>query len=504
MNKLPQPIFDHIFSITAEDRSPAYIILNKDSKIEDFGGDLEKYGIQNLNIDNELNEDLYFLSDFFPIINNPVFLPTIKLGSNIPVDIHLFSTTDQNCVLLLDASATESQQGLVQQIANDIRLIRNKKAKLTDDEIEEESVLPKLLSVLDIVILERNHDKSFKIIGGITDWFVNLFHESELNIENIQLEKNFLFLENFLIDADEFWLNNKSGFLKSGPWVETDINGKETYLESTVFNLENKNILLIELSRTPLKDKHTVLQKARERTLEYYNLDKEIQKKEILIHCIVHDLTNPVTIIKNYVNIFLEYDLPKKLKEPLNAISQQSLRLERLVDEILDVFSADIESLRTFKLQPNLAPEIYKIVSEIVDSLKHTFAERGVELVFDSNNGNTKIIGEEFRLQRVLTNLLDNALRYSPRDSRVIVGIKEEEEKKNTVLVTIDDEGPGIDSKLSENLFQKFSQGSEKAGKKGLGLYFCRITIERWGGKIGHSNREEGGSRFWFTLSKLD
>nr|MDJ0773505.1 ATP-binding protein [Mastigocoleus sp. MO_167.B18] len=55
----------------------------------------------------------------------------------------------------------------------------------------------------------------------------------------------------------------------------------------------------------------------------------------------------------------------------------------------------------------------------------------------------------------------------------------------------------------TQSLFKKFYQGKDKSGKSGLGLYFCRITIERWGGKIGYSPRPQGGSCFWFRLPKI-
>jgi signal transduction histidine kinase len=70
------------------------------------------------------------------------------------------------------------------------------------------------------------------------------------------------------------------------------------------------------------------------------------------------------------------------------------------------------------------------------------------------------------------------------------------------VLVTVEDEGPGVPPELMDAIFEKFSQAQAQPGKAGLGLYFCRITIEGWGGTIGYSQRATGGARFWFRLPR--
>jgi signal transduction histidine kinase len=114
-------------------------------------------------------------------------------------------------------------------------------------------------------------------------------------------------------------------------------------------------------------------------------------------------------------------------------------------------------------------------------------------------SGDWQVVGENLRLERVLSNLVENAWRHSPPDSTVTVGLKEDE---GCVLITVDDEGSGVPQDISKNLFQKFFQGKEKCGRAGLGLYFCRITVERWGGTIGYSPRSEGGSRFWVRLAR--
>ena len=101
-------------------------------------------------------------------------------------------------------------------------------------------------------------------------------------------------------------------------------------------------------------------------------------------------------------------------------------------------------------------------------------------------------------LDRALINLTENALRHSPQGGSVVLGLTP---IGSELLMTVDDDGPGVPPEIRENLFNKFSQGNRASrGKIGLGLYFCRITAETWGGEVGQENRPEGGSRFWIRL----
>jgi hypothetical protein len=194
--------------------------------------------------------------------------------------------------------------------------------------------------------------------------------------------------------------------------------------------------------------------------------------------------------------------LTSKGQEYLEIGKKQSTKLEMLIREILNAFSAEVESLDPFILDPTQAPDILTCAKEVIDALSPLFVASNMTLQLNQNIDtvkNWKVVGEKSRLERILTNLIENAFRYSPQNSNVIVGIQDDAE---FVLITVDDQGPGVPSDISNNLFQKFAQGKDKSGKAGLGLYFCRITVERWGGMIGYINHSEGGCRFWFRLPK--
>ncbi|MGE0128599.1 MAG: sensor histidine kinase [Blastocatellales bacterium] len=236
--------------------------------------------------------------------------------------------------------------------------------------------------------------------------------------------------------------------------------------------------------------------------LNHQRLLKEIQKKEILLHCIVHDLAGPLMGIRGGFELLANENISDKGRKFLEIGLRQAAKQDALIREILQTFSAEVESLESFDTEPDKAPNAAQSATEVITTLSPAFALNQIKLQLDPNVNSTKdwkVVGEKSRLERVISNLIENALRHSPANSTVTVGCHDEGEK---VLVTIDDEGHGVPPEVAPTLFQKFAQGKKGKGKIGLGLYFCRITIEHWRGEIGHSPREQGGTRFWFRLPR--
>jgi signal transduction histidine kinase len=364
----------------------------------------------------------------------------------------------------------------------------------------EESIIDELFAALNVVVMERMEDGSFKLVGAAPSWFVQFYTDTDLQQEQLMPGQQFPVLDNFLIDAEAFWQKNEMGRIKSGLWTETDLLGQEFYLEASAVCLKEKKILLIASN---YKEQQFLLQKARENSLNYYNLLKEVQKKEVLIHCIVHDLAGQLTGIKYCFELLSLQNLSPKAQEYLNIGKKQCQKQEILIREILDAFAAEVESLEGFKVEPQHAPDILVCAREVVNALAPVFFLNQINLRLKVNVDETrewKVAGEKSRLERTISNLVENAYRYSPPNSTVTLGIKEED---NFIEFAVDDEGSGIEPEIATTLFQKFSQGKNKPGKIGLGLYFCRITVERWGGSIGYKNNPQGGSQFWFRLPKV-
>ena len=364
--------------------------------------------------------------------------------------------------------------------------------------MSEESITDELFAALNVVVLERMENAAFKLVGTAPSWFVQFYPDT--NLQQLMPGQKFPVLENFLIDAETFWQENETGRIKSGIWAETDLLGEEFYLEASAVCLNEKKILLIASN---YKEQQFLLQKARENNLNSYNFLKEVQKKEVLIHCIVHDLAGQLTGIKYCFELLSLQSLNSKAREYLNIGKKQCQKQETLIREILDAFAAEIESLEGNKFNPQQAPDALDCILEVVNALSPVFFLNQINLRLEIGVDRTrewKVVGEKSRLERTISNLVENAYRYSPLNSVVTIGIQDE---GDFVTITVDDEGSGIDPEIATTLFQKFSQGKNKPGRVGLGLYFCRMTVERWGGNIGYKKNLKGGSQFWFRLPKV-
>lgn len=368
--------------------------------------------------------------------------------------------------------------------------------------MNNEFIISELFATLDIVVIERLGDGFFALIGNPPDWFLRFYSDTNYKQERLRIANKFIFLENFLIDADLFWKSHASQPLKSGIWTEVDLLGNELNLEATALIVRNREILLIELLGIAYNEKQYLIQKGRENNLIYQDLVKEIQNKETLLHCIVHDLSGPLSAVSLSLELLELENLTQKGRKRLESAQLQCEKQMRLIREMLDAFSAEFESLDTFINDPNQSPDVLLCAREVIDSLSPAFSLHNIQLQLDQNIDVTKdwkVVGEKSRLERILTNLVENAFRHSPAHSTVIMGIKEQ---GAVILITIEDEGTGVSPEFSQHLFKKFYKGKNQPGKAGLGLYFCRITIERWGGNIGYSPRSEGGSQFWFSLPR--
>jgi CheY-like chemotaxis protein len=174
-----------------------------------------------------------------------------------------------------------------------------------------------------------------------------------------------------------------------------------------------------------------------------------------------------------------------------------------MIRGILQAFSADLAGQQTSGDTGPGAADIAACAKRAVEEFSPAFAEKGIRLLVDPSVDLTRdwfVAGDDSRLDRIFGNLLENALRYSPKETSVTIGL---EDRGKAVIAFVDDQGPGLPKdQPADKMFALFAKGSDKPGKAGLGLYFCKITVERWGGTIGAETKPTGGTRFWFRLPR--
>ncbi len=220
--------------------------------------------------------------------------------------------------------------------------------------------------------------------------------------------------------------------------------------------------------------------------------------KSEFVSAVSHDLRTPLTSIIGYSE-FLEDEIGGPLTQTqhdyVRQVMHAAARLEYLVDDLLDF--ARLEA-GTFHLRLAQAAAGEKAL-EIAESLRPMVRERGLTLTIAADEPDTTVWMDARRVGQVLTNLLTNAIKFTPAGGRIVVRVHA---AGDHVRVEVEDSGSGIAPEHQAKLFKRFSQlsaGREKGGT-GLGLSISKAIVEAHGGAIGVRSELGLGSVFWFTL----
>ena|GEM_PF-895775 len=226
---------------------------------------------------------------------------------------------------------------------------------------------------------------------------------------------------------------------------------------------------------------------------------KRIEKmKEEFIASVSHELRTPLTVLRGALTLF-DADLPKaEVKELLGVAQENTDRLVRLVDDILE-----IERLETGHIQ--LKPQfesVEKLVEDILVLLRSMAATRNVALVAQHAVFKLSVWCDKDRIIQTLTNLIANAISFAPAGTQVRVSTALT--PQGHLRFQVEDKGPGISPEHMGKLFQRFSQLGNRTAKTGggagLGLAIARAIVELHGGRIGAKSALGEGSHFWFEL----
>ncbi|AFZ00388.1 hypothetical protein [Calothrix sp. PCC 6303] len=130
MLEVPESIITYILNFMLESRSLAYVLVSKEGNPSTWGGKLATYGIINLCQDENVGEQILFLEGLLPLDDSPLFLPQVQPEEGICADVHIFPSSEGDWVLLLDATLDQKQLSLIQQLAHDSILFREKVIKI--------------------------------------------------------------------------------------------------------------------------------------------------------------------------------------------------------------------------------------------------------------------------------------------------------------------------------------------------------------------------------------
>lgn len=235
----------------------------------------------------------------------------------------------------------------------------------------------------------------------------------------------------------------------------------------------------------------------------YRDITKETEldrMKTEFIATVSHELRTPMTAIKGSLGLVLggaAGELPQEARELLTIARNNTDRLIRLINDILDIsrIEAGKMEIRRAPLSPAEA------VSRAVQEMNAFARQRSITLRTELPDGLPKVMADADRLHQVLDNLLSNAIKFSPQGSEVLIRAAR---AGDVVRFDVIDHGPGIPPDQKEAIFERFyrvdNAASRKTGGTGLGLTICRAIVEEHGGEIWVESTLGEGSTFSFTL----
>jgi two-component system sensor histidine kinase ChvG len=209
---------------------------------------------------------------------------------------------------------------------------------------------------------------------------------------------------------------------------------------------------------------------------------------------VAHELRNPMTSIRSAIETLDLVKTPAQRERLLAILKQDVGRLDRLITDISNASRLDAELARDTPRVLDLAP----LLADIAAFYEETVRPGEVHVRFSPGPGpagRAAVMGREGPLGQVIRNLIDNARSFSPPGGEVRIGL---ERRKGDVVVTVDDDGPGMPPENLETVFERFytsrPKGAAFGGNSGLGLAIARQIVEAHGGRIWAENRMAGGA----------
>jgi signal transduction histidine kinase len=223
---------------------------------------------------------------------------------------------------------------------------------------------------------------------------------------------------------------------------------------------------------------------------------RAINIRDEVLAIVSHDLKNPVTTIS-----LVAHWLRSCRRMEANQLETAAVKIERAVQKMLLLISdlLDLSKIRSGTLSVEFCPVgVDELLMPVIESMRTQAEARRQTIELHIASGLSRVWADPDRIGQVMSNLLGNAMKFSPEDSKILVSAVQE---TDCVVIGVSDQGPGIPPEYLQKVFDRYWQATETKGVgSGLGLSIAKGIVNAHCGKIWAESQPGKGSCFYFTL----
>lgn len=233
--------------------------------------------------------------------------------------------------------------------------------------------------------------------------------------------------------------------------------------------------------------------------------DEIARQREDFVSRLTHDLRTPLVAADRMLDLMQQGylgELSDEMEEVVVTMASSNKNLLAMVNQLLEVYRYEAgRKALTFK-----PTNLLEVAQEVIQALTPLAEEKGLQLALqeETTDHSYLVQGDRLELNRIITNLVGNAIKFTDNGSVTVLLTGTAPEQKNSVTIVVNDTGPGIPPDAQADLFQRFQQGRHGRSGSGLGLYLSHRIVEAHGGELSCSSEVGTGSSFIVKLPASD
>lgn len=338
--------------------------------------------------------------------------------------------------------------------------------------------------------VERERDKTAAILDNLPEGIIFFNGNKELTSINPQVQEFF--------NLEQQVIGKKIEQLEGTPLKQLikviGKNLKKVHRKE----LKIKENLIVEVTTVPMaraQEIGTLI------LIHDVTREKRVERvKTEFVSVAAHQLRTPLSGIKWTLNMLLNEELGELNEKQQKFVEETYNSNERMISLVNDLLNVSRIEEGRYVYNPR-SMSLENLVREVLGNLEEEITQKDIELVFNKPERPTSVKVDVKKVRLAIKNLVDNAVRYSPQEGRVMVTIKQ---KEDAVQFFVEDNGIGIPEEQQDRVFSKFFRASNAARQEtegsGLGLFITKNIIEAHGGEIWFESEAEQGTTFYFTL----